>query len=138
LLAGDRVRQSGRQTRQDEPVRREPGECGEVEQETGRARRRARRDAQDQPGAHQIRPNEHLPAPPAVEEDPREGPDDGERQQQDGEGLGHLGRGGRVLRREHHIGGQRGLEGAVPELADQTHRQQQPEPAQAGTEDHGA
>ena len=71
---------------------------------------------------------QHLPAPPPVEQHPDPGADDGERQQQHGEGRRDPPRGRLLLRVEEEQAGQGHLEDAVPALPGQPDRQQPAEP----------
>ena len=85
------------------------------------------RDDGDQPRAQHVRPQQHLPAAPAVQPDAGEGADERVRQQQDGEARRDVDRIGRPLRVEQHRPRERGLEDAVAELGEQPGEQEPPE-----------
>src|SRR5207244_8055519 len=75
----------------------------------------------------QVRRVDHVAAAPPVEEDADERPDDRVRQQQHGERGRDPYPVRRLLRAEQQAPGERGLEEAVPELADHPDADQVPE-----------
>lgn len=87
------------------------------------------RDHEHQRRSQQVRPDQHLPARPAVEEHPGERADEREREQQHGERLRDLSGRRLFLGGEDHIGGERDLERPVGELPDDPCGEQQAEGA---------
>lgn len=76
-------------------------------------RREQRGDDADEHGTDEVGMDQHLPAPPPVQQHPGERTDEAVGQQQDAEAGGRLCRGGGVLGVEEHGAGQAGLEDTV-------------------------
>ena len=127
-IVGDHVRERGRESGADEPSGTDHHQRHR-EQHPGRdAERQQHREDRDDHGSDQVRPDDHLPAAPPVEQRAGEGPDDRIGQQQDREAGGDVGRRRTVRRVEQHRIGQRALERTVAEGGEQPNRDQ---PSQA-------
>ncbi len=124
VVGGDHVRQPGGQRGQQEPVDTDAGQHRGVQRPAVRRPGCQQSDA-DRAERPQAVPHEQdLPPPPAVEQHADPGPDDGERQQQDGERRRHPAGRARGLRVEEEQAGQRDLEDAVAALPGEPDREQ--------------
>ena len=119
LVLADDVRGARRDGGQEEPVHREHRQGADVERDAGLPGQHHEPGGGHHGRADQRAVDDDLPPRPAVDEDAGERADQRVREVEDGERVHRGGRVGEALRAEERVGGEPGIEHAVPGLADQ-------------------
>ena len=125
ILGRNQPRHHGLCGREEEPVHRDDPQRPRVEQE--RATVGVQQDEEGGCGAQDRRDHHDLAARPSVDEDPREGPEDRERDDHDRRRQREARRGRRSLGREDERGDERRLDEPVGGLAHEPDPQEPPE-----------
>ena len=123
-LRGNGPGQRRSERRKYQAVEPDRDECADEDHGFRGRDRRGHRCHGDQQGPREVGPGQHPHSRPAVQEYPREGGDQAERQQQDGEPQRDPGGRRSTLRSEENHAHQPGLQQAVGELSDEPDPQQ--------------
>jgi hypothetical protein len=128
------VRQRGAQGGEEEPVERNDDQGGRVEGGAGHAAEDLSRDYYQAHRPEHVGKDEHVAAPPTIEQHAGKGPDHRVWQEQNGEGGSDVRCSGLLLGVEQDGTSEAGLEHAVAELTEQAGCQQ---PAEPGVRERG-